>query len=98
MLVDGSRLATVQLGVSVVFDISAVVAGIRAGRLAALHSGRCLVTVTLTVQETEVMTRQARLDLPGIIPLGRGIRLLPDHSYPDDPGYPDDPDRESSVA
>jgi hypothetical protein len=92
VLVDGSRLATVQLGVSVVFDVSAVVAGIRAGRLAALHSGRCLVTLTLTVQETEVMTRQARLDLPGIIPLGQGIPLLPDHSYPADPG------REASVA
>jgi hypothetical protein len=85
VLVDGSRLATVQLGVSVVFDVSAVVAGIRAGRLAALHSGRCLVTVTLTVQETEVMTRQARLDLPGVIPLGPGIRLLPGHSYPAGP-------------
>lgn len=92
VLVDGNRLATVQLGVSVVFDVSAVVAGIRAGRLAALHSGRCLVTVTLTVQETEVMTRQARLDLPGIIPLGQGIRLLPDHSYPGGP------DSEASVA
>jgi len=92
VLVDGSRLATVQLGVSVVFDVSAVVAGIRTGRLAALHSGRCLVTVTLTVQETEVMTRQARLDLPGVIPLGQGIRLLPGHSYPAGP------DSEASVA
>jgi hypothetical protein len=92
VLVDGSRLATVQLGVSVVFDISAVVAGIRAGRLAALHSGRCLVTVTLTVQETEIMTRQARLDLPGVIPLGQGIRLLPGRSYPAGP------DSEASVA
>ncbi len=92
VLVDGNRLATVQLGVSVVFDVSAVLAGIRAGRLAALHSGRCLVTVRLTVQETEVMTRQARLDLPGVIPLGQGITLLPGHSYPADP------DSEASVA
>ena len=92
MLLDGSRMATVQLGVSVVFDISAVVAGIRAGRLAALHSGRCLVTVTLTVQDTEVMTRQARLDLPGVIPLGQGIRLLPE------PTYPAGPDSTASVA
>jgi hypothetical protein len=92
VLVDGNRLATVQLGVTVVFDVSAVVTEIREGRLATLHSGRCLVTVTLTVQETEVMTRQARLDLPGVIPLGQGIQLLPDHSYQPNPG------REASVA
>jgi len=81
LLVDGHRVATVQLSLAVVFDVRALVAGIRAGRLVALHSGRCNVTATLAIQETNVITRQARLDLPGVIPLGQGIRLLAADSY-----------------
>jgi hypothetical protein len=51
-------------------------AGISAGRLVALHSGRCDVTATLAVQGINVLSRQAQLMLPGIIPLSPGIRLL----------------------
>lgn len=47
VLVDGHRVATLNLDLSVVFDISAVLAGIRAGRLVALHSGHCDITATL---------------------------------------------------
>jgi hypothetical protein len=82
VLVDGRRVATLQLGLSVVFDVSALGAGISAGRLAALHSGRCDITATLTVQGTTVITRRTHLELPGIIPLSRGIRLLPAQDYP----------------
>jgi hypothetical protein len=84
LLVDNHRAATVELGLSVVFDISALVAGIRGGRLVAVHSGRCDVTATLAIQDTEVISRQVHLELPGIIPLGRGIRLLADHGYSGD--------------
>ena len=81
LVVDNQRVATVELGVSVVFDISALVAGIRGGRLVAVHAGRCDVTATLAIQDTRVTSRQVHLELPGIIPLGRGIRLLPDHGH-----------------
>lgn len=91
LLVGEQRLATVELGVSVVFDISALVAGIRAGRMVAVHSGRCDVTASLAVQNTTVISRQVHLELPGIIPLGQGIRLLRDHSDAD-------PGGEASVA
>jgi hypothetical protein len=95
LVVDNQRVATVELGLSVVFDISALVAGIRGGRLVAVHSGRCDVTATLTVQDTKVISRQVHLELPGIIPLGRGIGLLADHGHPADPG---DETPQASVA
>ena len=85
LLVDNHRVATVEVGLSVVFDVSALVAGIRGGRLVAVHSGRCDVTATLAIQGTEVISRQVHLELPGIIPLGQGIRLLAGNGHPAGP-------------
>lgn len=82
VLVDGHRVAILQLGLSVVFDVSALLAGINGGRLIALHSGRCDVTATLAIQGTDVVTRQAHFELPGVIPLSSPIRLLPARDYP----------------
>lgn len=82
ILVDGRQVATLQLGLSVVFDVRALVAGVGAGRLVAIHAGRCDVTATLALQGTDVVTRQAHLELPGVIPLSRGIRLLAARNYP----------------
>ena len=76
------RVARVQLGLSVVFDVSALVAGVSAGLLTALHSGRCDITATLVIQGTTVLTRPGHLELPGTVTLGSGIRLLPDQDYP----------------
>jgi len=82
VLVDGHRVATIRFGLSLAFEISALLAEIKAGKLVALHSGRCMVTGTLAIQDINVVTRQARIDLPGIIALRGGIRLLPVHEYP----------------
>jgi hypothetical protein len=82
VLVDEAEVATIQLGLSLVFRVNAMGAKISAGRLVALHSGRCDLTVTLAVQGTTVLTKQARLTLPGVISLGQGIRLLAAHHYP----------------
>jgi len=84
VLVDGHRVATLQLSLSVVFDVTALAAKISAGRLVALHSGHCDITATLAIEGTDVLTRQARLELPGAIPLSRGIRLLAADEYPAD--------------
>ena len=86
VLLDGARVATIQLGLSLVFRVTAMGARISAGRLVAVHSGRCDLTAILAVQGTAVLTRQAHLTLPGVIPLGQGIRLLPAHYYPPSPG------------
>ena len=82
VLVNGRRAATLQLDLSIVFDVMALLAGISGGRLVALHSGRCDVTVILAVQGTELLARRAHLELPGVVSDGQGIRLLPVGEYP----------------
>ncbi len=82
VLVDDHHVATLNLDLSVVFDVSALLAGISAGRLVALHSGHCDITAALALEGTDLVTRQIRLELPGVISLGRGIRLLPAQDYP----------------
>ena len=82
VLVDGQRVATLELGLSIVFDVNALLLGISGGRLVAVHSGRCEITATLAVQGTDLLVRQAHLELPGVISLRRGIRLLPVGEYP----------------
>jgi hypothetical protein len=86
VLVDGRSVATIRFELTLVFDVSALLAEIHAGRLAALRTGRCDITGTLAIQGIDAVTRQARLDLPGAIPLGQGIRLLPAHDYPANEG------------
>jgi hypothetical protein len=82
VLVGGQRVATLQLGLSIVFDVHALLLGIRGGRLVTVHTGNCDITATLAIQGTDVLTKNAHLALPGVIPLRRGIRLLPIGQYP----------------
>ena len=82
VLVDGQRVATLELGLSIVFDVNALLLLISGGRLVAVRSGRCEITATLAVQGADLLVRQAHLELPGVIPLGQGIRLLPVGDYP----------------
>lgn len=82
VLVDGDQVATLRFTLSVVFDIAAVMAGIRAGLLVTIHSGTCDVTATLNFQGTDVLTTRTHLELSGLIKLGPGIRLLRDDDYP----------------
>lgn len=81
VFVDNNVVARVELEVTVVFEISALIAGVDGGKLTALHSGRCLVTGTLAIQGTEVLTRQARIEPSGVLSLAGGIRLLPEQEY-----------------
>jgi hypothetical protein len=82
LLVDGHRVATVELGLSLTLVVTALLAGISAGRLIDLHTGRCDVTAALAIQGGDLVTRQAHFELPGVIPLSPGIRLLPARHYP----------------
>jgi hypothetical protein len=84
ILVDGHRVHTLQLGLSIFFEVTGLVAGIHAGRLAAIHAGRGEVGVALTVHELEVLTKRSHLELPGVKSLKRGFRLLPASAYPDE--------------
>ena len=84
ILIDGHRVHTLQLGLSIIFDVTGLVAGVSLGRLAAVHSGRCEAGVALTVHEIEVLTKRAHLELRGVLALKRGFRLLPGSEYPAD--------------
>ena len=90
VLVDGQQVAILELGLSVVFDVDALVLGISGGRLTGVRSGRCDITATLTVQGTDLLVRRAHLELPGVISLRRGIRLLPIDEYPAGGDPPDE--------
>jgi hypothetical protein len=85
ILLDGKRVHTLQLGLSIFFEVTGLVAGISHGRLAAVHAGRGHVGVALTIHEIEVLTKRTHLELPGHAGLRRGFRLLPASHYPDEP-------------
>jgi hypothetical protein len=82
ILIDGRRVHTLQLGLSIIFDVTGLVAGVAMGRLAGIHSGRCEIGVALTVHEIEVLTKRSHLELPGVLALKSGVRLLPASEYP----------------
>ena len=85
ILIDGKRVHTLQLGLSIFFEVTGLVAGISHGRLAAVHAGRGHVGVALTIHEIEVLTKRSHLELPGHAGLKRGFRLLSARHYPDEP-------------
>ena len=60
ILVDGRRVAVVELDLSIEFDVSSAVAEIKAGLLVAMRSGRCDATAALAIQGTDAATRKRR--------------------------------------
>lgn len=88
VLLNGQPVATVELKLSVDFDVSALLCEITGGRLVAIHAGRCDITATLAVDGIDVATGQSRLELPGAVSVSSGIRLLPAEDYPSSAGQP----------
>jgi len=82
VLVDGQQVAILQLGLAIVFDLNALLLEISGGRLTSVRSGRCDITATLAVQGTDLFVRHAHLELPDVLRLRRGFRLLPADAYP----------------
>jgi hypothetical protein len=87
VLVNGQLVATVRVGVSVVFDVSALLAGISAGRLVKVHAGRCDITATVAIDSVDVAAGHTTLELPVVIPVTPGVRLLAAADY-DQPALP----------
>lgn len=81
VLVDGRRVATVEIELSVVFRVDGMLAAISAGKLTAVHAGRCQVTAALALQGSDLVTKSAEFELPGVFKLREGIRLLPNDAY-----------------
>lgn len=82
ILVDGDRVATLHLRLSLVLDVNALLAQVREGRLVAILAGICDVTATLAIDRTVVACKQAHLELPGEVVSAQGVRLLPARDYP----------------
>ncbi|GAA1535048.1 hypothetical protein GCM10009730_50380 [Streptomyces albidochromogenes] len=76
LIIDGVKAGTIDLAVTVDFDLNGVLAVVRVARLAALRSGECTVTGTLEIQENTVASRYRSLDVPGAIRLRSGLPLL----------------------
>lgn len=96
--VDGRRVATVELDLTVEFDVAALVAGVKGGLLVGIYSGHCDTTATLAIEGTDVLTKHARFELPGVIPVSPGIPLLAAQAYPAVPAAARDRDASGSVA
>jgi hypothetical protein len=58
--------------------VRGLIAVVRDGRLVGLRAGTAEITGTLSFAGTQVATKQATLELPGVIMLGRGLPLLGD--------------------
>lgn len=78
---EGRELITVRLGLAVDFDVTGLAAQVSAGRLTAFRGGRCDARVTLVIQETDMLTRHAQVDLAALTPASPGLRLLPARAY-----------------
>ena len=78
LLVDGVKVATVHVGLELRFDIKALVAGVKEGKLAAVHLGTCEIAASLSLQGVSVASRTTEVELPAVIRLGKGIPLLSD--------------------
>ncbi|NMO52813.1 hypothetical protein HH310_16640 [Actinoplanes sp. TBRC 11911] len=84
------ELEPVPLEIEVVLRITVrgLIAVIRDARLVALRAGTADVSGTLSFAGTQVAAKQATLELPGTILLGRGVPLLGDKDPPTRTGTP----------
>jgi hypothetical protein len=87
LTVDGARVGTVELCLTVAFDIRGMVAVVRDATLMSLQCGTCTTTGTLAMQEAVVASRRCTVDLPGRLRLRSGVPLLPPPDAPP-PGTP----------
>jgi hypothetical protein len=76
VLVDGVRVAKVDFELTVVFEVGALVAVVRAGRLVALRGGRCGLGATLTAEGVLLVRQHQRFDLGARLSLGAGVELV----------------------
>ena len=76
LLVNGKRIATIEATIVVSLDIDALVAVVAGGRLIALRSGSCLAKLIVTVEGSEVVTRERAFDAPLHVSLGDGVDLV----------------------
>ncbi len=77
LIVDDVRVTTVDFDLQLDFDVKALSAVVRSGKLVEIATGRCDITGTLAIERVNALTRTAQFDLRLLIRLDRGIPLLP---------------------
>jgi hypothetical protein len=82
LLVDGTPVSTVEVELTLVFHVRALVAAVESGRLTELHSGQCDMEAKLAVRQIPVAAREGRLALPLGRRLHSPIDLLPPQAPP----------------
>ncbi|GAB3978289.1 hypothetical protein GCM10029978_070600 [Actinoallomurus acanthiterrae] len=101
LLVNDVRVATIHFGLGLEFQVRALTAVVRAGRIVALESGRCKVTASLSIEGVEVASRSAESDLRLLVHVGAGIPLVPEapdvNAPPPGHGFPGAPRRGGPV-
>jgi uncharacterized protein with PIN domain len=93
LFINDVRVATIHFGLGLEFQVRALTAVVRWGRIVALESGRCKVTASLSIEGVEVASRSAESDLRLLVHLGAGIPLVPEapNVPPPGPGFPGAP-------
>ncbi|MEV3903549.1 hypothetical protein AB0K11_14590 [Mycobacterium sp. NPDC050551] len=76
VFIDGTRRATVQLAITLSFDMAGIVAVVRRTRVVAIEAGNCTVTGELTAQGVTLTKRQRQWGFPGAVTLRGGIAVL----------------------
>lgn len=73
---NGRRIVSLRFELAIVVTVSGLRAIVRVGRLAAVDSGSCTVTVTLSVQGARLARTVRELEAPLVVAFGEGIPLL----------------------
>ena len=74
LMVDGVRVNSFELDLSMVFDVTGVAAVVRDGALVAVRDG-CLVTAKLTQEGVRLAEGQHHLDIEAVLPLRKAVPL-----------------------
>ncbi|MEU5435980.1 hypothetical protein AB0G73_21725 [Streptomyces sp. NPDC020719] len=81
--VDGAKIGTLEVELTVVFWISGLVCVVRDAHLTGVRSGQCAVDASLEVRGATLAERRGRrLDLPGAFALRAPVPLLREESNP----------------
>jgi hypothetical protein len=76
LLLDGVRLNSFEIDLTLVFEVTGVEAVVRAGDLVALRGGRCQVAGTLSLEGARLVERDRGFDLGLLVSLPRPIPLV----------------------
>ncbi|AOR34648.1 hypothetical protein BFF78_29565 [Streptomyces fodineus] len=82
VFLDGVKIGTLDVELTLVFRIAGLVAVVRDAHLVAVRSGDCVLEGRLGVQQITLAEREGKLDLPGVWHLHAPIPLLRDRPAP----------------